>query len=51
MIMHVSRLTPACQGLFNVIIINSIFDPSVCVYHTCLVVVVGEVSMLIDDEA
>lgn len=30
MIMHVSRLTPACQGLFNVIIINSIFDPSVC---------------------
>lgn len=30
MSMRVSRLTPACQGLFNGIIINSIFDPSMC---------------------
>ena len=30
---HVSRLTPACQGLFNGIIINSVFDPSICLWY------------------
>lgn len=30
MSMRVSRLTPACQDLFNGIIINSIFDSSMC---------------------
>lgn len=30
MSMRVSRLTPACQGLLNNIIINNIFDPSMC---------------------
>lgn len=33
MSMCVSRLTPACQGSFNGIIINSFLDPSMCLLY------------------